>query len=859
MTYPKLTAQQTWYTRGGTDVDISTITKIEIKDSYASDGTEDKSWDASLRNAGTITVYRYGTELIIAGNGSGKISTSTNMSNMFNGMTSLTSIEGIELLDTSNTTNMSYVFYNCKSLISLNLNGWNTSNVTKMYEMFYNCKLLEFLNIETWDVSKVIQMSSMFYGCSNLQFLNLNDWNTESLVYMTQMFRYCNKLTTLEISNWDVSNVTSMYWVFASAGFDSIDLSNWNTINVTNMAVMFGFNSKLKNITFGSNWNTSNVIDISGMFHDCKSLVSLDVSNWDISSVEDTSSMFNDCTSLINLDGISNWDTSNVKNMEAMFQYASKLSSVIKRVDLGNGIKSWNTHNVTNMGFMFYNCNKLKLDVSDWDVSKVTTFDHMFRGTGLTIDISNWDVSSAENIYCMLHNTNGPNDIIDVSKWDVSNVKYFGYLFKGTRAKEIKGLENWNTSNGREFDQMFINANRIKYLNLSNFDTTNARTNKNEQASANNASPLKNTANMFDGMTSLESIVLGPKFNFNGNGTNTTVANIAVLPTPSSGYWYTENGKKITSKNIPYSADKVVTYYANPLNLKLSINYNTVETIANNIRSKINSTDLIQIDDFNEKIDEVFLAGKENGFNECENADYDTGYNRGLEDGKLNYLKILQDNGNRSSYAYFYYNNHPDSFDPIYDIEPNGSMASMFQFFNQNNKYGEFDLVEKLKANGTTRKNDIKFSTSKSAVLDYIFYYSGISRIPEISFLSEKNLMQNFMHSTVKKIDKIILTDDGSLTFNQPFNNCTKLEELIVEGVIGQEGFNISDSTLLNKTSIISIINALSSTTTNLTVILSKVAVNNAFETSEGLADGTSSPEWNELTDSKSNWIIKLV
>ena len=37
-------------------------------------------------------------------------------------------------------TNMSYMFYNCKSLISLpDISNWNTNNVTNMSEMFSNC------------------------------------------------------------------------------------------------------------------------------------------------------------------------------------------------------------------------------------------------------------------------------------------------------------------------------------------------------------------------------------------------------------------------------------------------------------------------------------------------------------------------------------------------------------------------------------------------------------------------------------------------------------------------------------------------------------------------------------------------
>ena len=91
------------------------------------------------------------------------------------------------------------------------------------------------------------------------------------------------------------------------------------------------------------------------------------------------------------------------------------------------------------------------------------------------------------------------------------------------------------------------------------------------------------------------------------------------------------------------------------------------------------------------------------------------------------------------------------------------------------------------------------------------------------------------------------------------FTNCFQLQNLTIEGIIGQNGFNVQWSTKLSKASITSIINALSETTSGLTVTLSKTAVNNAFETSAGAADGSTSEEWTTLEGTKTNWTISLV
>lgn len=91
------------------------------------------------------------------------------------------------------------------------------------------------------------------------------------------------------------------------------------------------------------------------------------------------------------------------------------------------------------------------------------------------------------------------------------------------------------------------------------------------------------------------------------------------------------------------------------------------------------------------------------------------------------------------------------------------------------------------------------------------------------------------------------------------FYGCESLEKLIISGVISVNGFDVSWSSKLTKDSLISIINALSSTTEGLTVTLSLSAINKAFETSPGLLNGSESYEWSELHTSKDNWNVVLI
>lgn len=105
-------------------------------------------------------------------------------------------------------------------------------------------------------------------------------------------------------------------------------------------------------------------------------------------------------------------------------------------------------------------------------------------------------------------------------------------------------------------------------------------------------------------------------------------------------------------------------------------------------------------------------------------------------------------------------------------------------------------------------------------------------------------------------IEEFYVTPNSTFT-SSVFDGATALVNLNIIGTIGKSGFNVGWSTKLDKESIMSIINALSTTTSGLTVTLSKTAVNNAFGIN--VDDPTTYPEgseWYELKNSRSNWTI---
>lgn len=209
-----------------------------------------------------------------------------------------------------------------------------------------------------------------------------------------------------------------------------------------------------------------------------------------------------------------------------------------------------------------------------------------------------------------------------------------------------------------------------------------------------------------------------------------------------------------------------------------------------------------------------------------------------------------QENGNRTNYEYAFTGAgwNDETFKPKYDIVPTAN-TNMFTVC------GVTDMIKALE------NASVKLDLSKAVSTSYLLQSSLITRFPTIDTSSRKAIDYFLMsNQNLEYVEKVILKSDGSQTFNNySFTNNPKLKEIRFEGVIGQNGFTIKDSPLLSKASIESIINALSTVTSGLTVTLSKTAVNNAFETSVGASDGSTSQEWLDLIATKSNWTIALV
>ena len=175
--------------------------------------------------------------------------TPTSLKEFFRECTGLDKITGLEYLNTAEVTDMSFMFYGCYALASLDLSNFNTANVTDMSNMFYMCKNLSSLDIPNFNIAKVTDMSYMFHMCQKLTELNLSNFKTEKAKNMSNMFSFCNMLEKLNLSNFNTANVTNMSNMFENCNkLSSLDISNFNTAKVTNMSEMFKNSKTLQTI-----------------------------------------------------------------------------------------------------------------------------------------------------------------------------------------------------------------------------------------------------------------------------------------------------------------------------------------------------------------------------------------------------------------------------------------------------------------------------------------------------------------------------------------------------------------------------------------------------------------------------------
>ena len=291
---------------------------------------------------------------------------------------------------------------------------------------------------------------------------------------------------------------------------------SFSTYTPTSLYCFFEDLKKLETITGLEYLNTEKVTDMYGMFYNCSSLTSLDVTHFNTANVTDMRFMFYYCSSLTSLD-VTHFNTANVTDMRFMFYYCSSLTSL--------DVTHFNTAKVTNMRYMFYNCKALtSLDVTHFNTANVTNMSNMFSYcSALTsLDVTNFNTAEVTNMSSMFASCSSLTSL-DVTKFNTVNVTNMSKMFYDCVALLSLDVTNFNTANVTNMSYMFFCCSELTSLYLTNFNTEK----------------VTDMENMFFDCSSLTTIYASSKF------VTTQVSN-------SSGmFWYCEKlkGEEVWTKD----------------------------------------------------------------------------------------------------------------------------------------------------------------------------------------------------------------------------------------------------------------------------------------------------------------------
>ena len=399
--------------------------------------------------------------------------TPTSLYKFFANLTKLKTITGLEYLNTEKVTNMSYMFFNCSSLTSLDVTHFNTAKVTNMNRLFAYCSSLTSLDVTHFNTAKVTDMSAMFYSCSSLTSLDVTHFNTENVTKMYSMFYSCSSLTSLDVTHFNTANVMKMNGMFSySVALTSLYLTNFNTEKVTNMEDMFSGCQALTTIYASSKFVTTQVTKSSGMFNKCEKLKGEE--EWKNDKATDKTYAkieggyfsraiprvkYADGTLTFFLAsketlGENEYELNSGKNLPEWVKHTFSIIKVVFDTSFANarptscykwffwceklnqveGIKNLNTKEVTDMADMFYECRDLSsLDVSGFNTEKVTDMSGMF-----------YECISLK--------------LLDVAKFNTANVKSMSNMFYRCNNLDLLNVTNFNTANVTNMQGMFYSC-----------------------------------------------------------------------------------------------------------------------------------------------------------------------------------------------------------------------------------------------------------------------------------------------------------------------------------------------------------------------------------------------------------------
>ena len=217
------------------------------------------------------------------------------MKYMFYNCSSLTSINLDKFSSGKFYVNLSYTFYNCYSIEIIIFNK-SSFGVNDLIYTFHNCSKLNYIVLHSFKMHSFsnFDMSHLFYNCQSLKSIQLTNYHFP-VSDTREMFYNCIKLTSVTIIPNQASkeiNMTKMFYNCKKLGSLTLKIENDNFYFEPNDISFMFYNFKsmrymLYNYTILSTFNilsnifeNNEVKDMRGIFQNCESIITLNLTTF---------------------------------------------------------------------------------------------------------------------------------------------------------------------------------------------------------------------------------------------------------------------------------------------------------------------------------------------------------------------------------------------------------------------------------------------------------------------------------------------------------------------------------------------------------------------------------------------------
>ena len=156
----------------------------------------------------------------------------------------------IHLKNINFTGSLDSLFYECNNLVDITYSGLTIdSNVTNASSCFWNCSQLTAVpDLFNGAQTGLTTLTYMFFQCYGMTTIDLSSWKFGQVTNMKNMFRSCNNTITIDITGIDTSKMTS------TSNMDSIFEYCSKLIRVRGAIDLIGMNlTDLPSLGYGTN------------------------------------------------------------------------------------------------------------------------------------------------------------------------------------------------------------------------------------------------------------------------------------------------------------------------------------------------------------------------------------------------------------------------------------------------------------------------------------------------------------------------------------------------------------------------------------------------------------------------------